>query len=209
MGIAIDKISDFLHGPYCEGPQQLRGYIPCNLRSGGTANYYGGPDPDNYEPMGISGVTIATGVDLGQTSASVLENLGLAMAVVNQLVPYLGRRQRAAVDVLHRLPLTVSRYVADSLDHAMLRHHASLISARYDRDAGPDAFAALPWQAQAAVFSILYQRGCGSPKKFQKTWAALVRQDWAEASARLQNSSLWSGYHKRRAREGKLLEDLI
>ncbi|WP_302608478.1 pesticin C-terminus-like muramidase, partial [uncultured Desulfovibrio sp.] len=39
---------------------------PCNLTTGGTANYTGGPNPERYVPMGVSGVTIGTGVDLGQ-----------------------------------------------------------------------------------------------------------------------------------------------
>lgn len=209
MPIALDKIENFLRGPHCEGPQQLRGYIPCHLVGGGTANYYGGPEPEKYEPMGVSGVTIATGVDLGQTDAMTLERLGIATGIVNRLLPYLGKRKEKAVAVLHRLPLTVSQFIAEDLDRAMFRHHAGIISARYDKDAGPDAFAALPWQAQTAIFSILYQRGSGSPRKFPLTWAAFVRQDWADAAARLQNGKFWEGYRARRAREGKLLEELV
>ena len=45
MPIHIDKIAEVLRRPGFEGPQQLRGYIPCDLTTGGTANYYGGPNP--------------------------------------------------------------------------------------------------------------------------------------------------------------------
>ncbi len=210
MPIHIDKIREVLRRPGFEGPQQLRGYIPCELTTGGTANYHGGPEPEKYRPMGISGVTIGTGVDLGQTDANTLGGMGVNPGIVNQLRPYLGQRQAAAVAVLHRLPLTVSQDVADELDAAMLGHHIAKIAGHYDRAAGvTDAFAALPWQAQAAIVSIQYQRGVKSPRKYPNTWSALVRQDWADAAARLGNGRLWSGYQRRRRLEGRLLEQLL
>ena len=209
MPIHIDKIAEVLRRPGFEGPQRLRGYIPCDLTTGGTANYYGGPEPERYIPMGVSGVTIGTGVDLGQTDADTLSGMGVDPGIVNQLRPYLGRRQAAAVDALRRLPLTVSQDVADELDAAMLNHHIAKIANYYDRAAGlPGRFATLPWQAQAVIVSIQYQRGVKSPRKYPNTWRALVNQDWADAAARLKNASLWSGYQRRRRLEGELMEEL-
>ena len=194
MPIFTDKIHNVLRCPGFEGPQQLRGYIPCDLSTGGTANYYGGPNPERYIPMGISGVTIGTGVSPG---------------IVNQLRPYLSRSKAAAVDALHRLPLTISQAVADELDAAMLNHHITKIADYYDRAVGlPGRFATLPWQAQAVIVSIQYQRGVNSPRKYPNTWKAFVNQDWQDATARLKNGRLWSGYQKRRALEGKLLEEI-
>ena len=210
MPIHIDKIAEVLRRPGFEGPQQLRGYIPCDLTTGGTANYYGGPNPERYVPMGISGVTIGTGVDLGQTDAATLADIGVEQGIINQLRPYLGQRQAAAVAVLHRLPLTISQDVADELDAAMLNHHITKIADYYDRAVGlPGRFATLPWQAQAVIVSIQYQRGVKSPRKYPNTWSALVRQDWADAAARLGNGRLWSGYQRRRRLEGRLLEELL
>ena len=210
QGVHFDEIREVLHRPGFEGPQQLRGYIPCDLRTGGTANYYGGPNPERYVPMGISGVTIGTGVDLGQTDAATLADIGVEQGIINQLRPYLGQRQAAAVAVLHRLPLTISQDVADELDAAMLNHHITKIADYYDRAVGlPGRFATLPWQAQAVIVSIQYQRGVKSPRKYPNTWSALVRQDWADAAARLGNGRLWSGYQRRRRLEGRLLEELL
>ncbi|WP_298034497.1 pesticin C-terminus-like muramidase [uncultured Desulfovibrio sp.] len=209
-GIHLNKIIEVLHRPGFEGPQQLRGYIPCHLTTGGTANYTGGPSPERYVPMGISGVTVGTGVDLGQTDAATLADIGVEQGLINRLRPYLGQRKADAVDVLRRLPLIVSQDVADELDAAMLNHHIAKISASYDRAVGaPGRFATLPWQAQAAIVSIQYQRGVKSPRKYPNTWSALVRQDWADAAARLGNGRLWSGYQRRRGLEGKLLEQLL
>ncbi len=210
MPIHIDKIVEVLRRPGFEGPQQLHGHIPCELITGGTANYHGGPEPERYVPMGISGVTIGTGVDLGQTDAATLAGMGVSPGIVNRLRPYLGQRQAAAVAVLHRLPLTISQDVADELDAAMLNHHITRIADYYDRAVGlPGRFATLPWQAQAAIVSIQYQRGVKSPRKYPNTWSALVRQDWADAAARLGNGRLWSGYQRRRRLEGRLLEQLL
>ena len=208
MPIQYDSIAAVLHQPGFEGPQQLRGYIPCNLVGGGTANYYGGPNPERYEPMGISGVTVGTGVDLGQTDADTLRGMGIADGVIVRLRPYLGLRQEAAVLALHAAPLTLAAGDADGLDAAMLRHHVHKIAGRYDRDAGVGAFARLPWQAQAVIVSIQYQRGVNSPSRYPNTWAALVRRDWADAARRLCTGHFWTGYRQRRALEGELLRAL-
>ena len=207
--IHMQEISEVLHRPGFEGPQQLRGYIPCDLSSGGTANYYGGPNPERYEPMGISGVTVGTGVDLGQTDAATLRGMGVSDTLVAVFLSYLGRRQNDAVRALHSAPLTIGAEDADRLDAAMLGHHVKKISRRYDRDAGSGAFDALPWQAQAVIVSIQYQRGVNSPSKYPNTWAALVRRDWADAARRLKTGHFWTGYQQRRALEGRLLEELI
>lgn len=210
MPIHTDKIREVLNRPGFEGPQQLRGYIPCDLTTGGTANYYGGPNPERYVPMGISGVTIGTGVDLGQTNKDTLGDMGVDPGIVNQFRPYLGQRKAAAVAVLHRLPLTLSQAVADELDAAMLNHHITKIADYYDRAVGlPGRFVTLPWQAQAVIVSIQYQRGVNSPRKYPNTWGAFVNQDWKDAAARLKNGRLWSGYQNRRRLEGELLEELL
>jgi hypothetical protein len=41
MPIHLTHIRAFLNRPGIEGPQQLRGYIPCHRLCGGTANYRG------------------------------------------------------------------------------------------------------------------------------------------------------------------------
>ena len=210
MKIHLDEILEVLHRPGFEGPQQLRGYIPCDLRTGGTANYYGGPNPERYVPMGISGVTIGTGVDLGQTDAATLGGMGVNPGIVNQLRPYLGQRRAAAVAVLRRLPLTLRQDVADDLDVAMLSHHVTKIADYYDRAVGvPGMFARLPWQAQAVIVSIQYQRGVNSPRKYPNTWKAFVNQDWADAAYRLGTGRFWDDYQNRRRLESELLKELV
>ena len=188
-----------------EGKQQTVGYIPCDLRSGGTANYRGGANPERYVPMGISGVTVGTGVDLGQTDAKTLRNIGVCEDTINAVRFYLGKQKFAAIYALNDRPLTSTKAQADELDRCMIDHHIEIIAKRYNKDAGVNAFQSIPWQAQAVITSILYQRGVNSPSKFQNTWNSLVMRHWKDASERLRNGKLWSGYQSRRRAEGEIL----
>jgi hypothetical protein len=208
--IEMQKIREFLNRSGIEGPQQLRGYIPCNLTSGGTANYRGGDNPERYVPMGASGVTVATGVDLGQTSQGELAGAGVSAQIVSDLVFYLGKKRKAAVFALHEKPLSIAQATADALDNAVIGQHAKLIAARYDRDAGRGAFAELPWQAQTAIFSLLYQCGCtGGPKKSTRLWQAFINRQWADAASCLSNPSVFTEYQNRRRVESELVRGLV
>ena len=206
MPINYDKIEETL--TKFEGKRVVRGYIPCNCGDGKARNYYGGENPSWYTPMGVSGVTIATGVDLGQTDIATLQKIGVSESTILVLRPYIKKSCRAAVNALHDQPLVITEAQAEELDRCMHRYHVGLIEARYNRDAQKLKFADLPWQAQAVIVSILYQRGCGSPKKFPNTWKALCECDWKDAAQRFMNKSLWTGYHYRRTEEGKILSTI-
>ena len=209
MPIHLAHIRAFLNRPGIEGPQQLRGYIPCHWTRGRTRNYTGQPHPEEYTAMGVSGVTIATGVDLGQTDADTLRGAGASDGIVNSLSPYIGLKRSAAIRKLHAAPLAVSPATADALDHAVHGLHARRIAARYNQDSPVAVFADLPPQAQAAIFSLLYQLGCGGgPRRAPRTWAAFLSGDWRDAAARLGKGSLWEGYQARRALEGKHLKEI-
>ena len=202
----VSRLRAFLNRPGLEGPQQLRGYVPCALTSGGSRNYTGYDAPDGYVPMGVSGVTVATGCDLGQQTAQSLDGVGRDL--LRKLAPYLGKRKRAALAALHALPLALTGMEADRVDTVVMSRYIRLSAARYDRDAGAEAFASLPWQAQAVIHSLLFQRGTGSPKNYPHTWKALVGRDWSGASERLRNGALWTGYRERRRLEGELLREV-
>lgn len=203
----IAYISDFL--TRVEGPRQTQGYIPCFLRTGGSANYKGGANPDNYKAMGASGVTIGTGCDLGQTSLNELREYGLhETALLEKLLPYIGLRKDAAVQKLHSMPLTILMRQAEDLDHAVhggyLRRN---VIPAYDK-ASKVKFDALPDQAQAVVMSVCFQKGCGGVRRdWPKTWKYLTTQDWKNAARELQHGFI--EYKTRRTTEGRLLEELL
>lgn len=206
MPIDLQYISGFLFT--VEGPCQTVGYIPCNKVGGGTANYKGAGDPEQFRAMGVSGVTIATGCDLGQTTLDTLTGYGLDEGIAHQLVPYIGLKQGAALRILHELPLTVAVDTAHAIDRAV---HAGYLHRyvipTYDNFSPKHTFADLPKQAQAVIMSLCFQLGCGGVKRRSpNTWAALMRGDWADASMRLCSARLWEGYQGRRGQEGALLK---
>ena len=75
--------------------------------------------PKGYVPSDNSGVTIATGVDLGQRAMLELLALGLAAALTDKLKPYLGLKGNAARDKLNSAPLTLSAAEVAQLDQAL------------------------------------------------------------------------------------------
>ena len=68
-------------------------------------------------------------------------------------------------------------------------------------------FADLPKQAQAVVFSVCFQKGCGGVRRdWPNTWQHLTTQNWPAAAAELQNG--FSQYVGRRRDEAALLREL-
>lgn len=203
----ISYISNFL--TRVEGPRQCLGYIPCFLRTGGTANYKGYTEPDNYMAMGASGVTIGTGCDLGQTDLNTLRGYGLTdEGLLGKLARYTGKKKDAALRTLYAYPLTITIEQATALDHAV--HGGYLkryVIPAYDKDS-PVKFDDLPDQAQAVVMSVCFQKGCGGVRRdWPKTWRYLVTQDWRSAARELATG--FKNYKSRRAIEGRLLEELL
>lgn len=200
----LDYINDFLNRQGVEGPRQLRGYIPAR-----PGNFYGNANqnPDAYTVIGVSGVTIATGCDLGQTDAATLQSYGLPLAIVNQLRPYLGLKSSAAIAKLSALPLTIAPDTAALLDECVHAGYLQRYVAQAYQKAAGTSFYALPKQAQAVVFSVCYQKGCGGVRRdWPKLWGYLTTQNWCAAAKELRTG--FTQYKLRRKIEGDLLQEL-
>lgn len=181
------------------------GYVPCYLKAGGTANYKGGPNPEKYRAMGASGVTIATGCDLGQTDIATLKSYGLAdAALLNILAPYIGLKKDAAIKKLHEAPLVISTANAEALDHAVHQGYlARYVIPVWDKEA-IKPFAAIPANAQDVVMSVCFQKGVGGVRRdWPKLWNFLRCCQWCLASQELLTG--FKEYTGRRKLEGKHL----
>lgn len=202
----IPYIQSFLRRSGMEGPQQRAGYIPAR-----PGNYKGQGDPTRYTAIGSSGVTIATGCDLGQTDATTMLGYGLEAGIVNALRPYFGLKKADAIAKLHTLPLHISQATADAMDHAVHAGYFSRFIEPVYNKASRAPFGSLPKQAQAVIFSLCFNYGCsGFRKRAPNTWAALTRQDWPDAASRLCKSALWDEdwAKARRGIEGRLLKEV-
>ena len=173
-----------------EGKGVTQAYVPC--RQGVV--------------LGVSGVTIGTGVDLGQQTDLGLAKMGVGLIVVLKLMPYLGLKKQQAVAFLKANPLQLSRAEVENLDTAVINHYINNTARQYNQ-AGPAApFENIPKQAQAVIVSLFYQKG--GPKTFPHTWQALLNGNWANAANRLRTPALWTDYHSRRKAEGGLLLEI-
>lgn len=133
-----------------EGGQRLAGYVPAADAS-------------------QSGVTIATGFDLGQRTEADLLHLPDALGI--KLSPYLQVRGRVAAEYLRAHPLTVTKAEADMLDAISQRDVTHLLRIRL---AGFDH---MPAGVQTISASVSLQYG-DIRQRCPRLFALLSARDW-------------------------------
>lgn len=180
--------------------RQLQGYVPCKKR-----NFTGLNDRAVCgEVIASSGVTIGTGVDLGQQDAAGMLQMGVPPALVRRFTPYFTKRREVACAALTAFPLHISEEEREVLDEAMLRDYVQRAERQYDNDS-LGLFRELPAQAQAVVVSLVYHLGSGRTR-YPVTWRHLCDEDWQAAAHELKTG--FTKFANRRADEGRLLETL-
>lgn len=170
-----------------EGGQQLKGYA---LDSKG------------------SGVTVATGIDLGKRTEYELKHLGLSEDLINKLKPYLGKTDELAKKVLERKPLRLTKDEANQLDSAVKNDIETQLTNRLDK-AGVE-LTSLPAAAQTVVRSLAYNFGPALNTKVPSLWDAIINEDWG----RLRQLLLTTKWKQpeltgRRREEAALLKQII
>jgi hypothetical protein len=171
-----------------EGGRQTSGYVPRK---------------DNGEIAGQSGVTIATGFDLGARSADDLRKLGLSEDLIKKLAPYLGLKKEEAVAALEMQPLNITPAEAKQIDDGFKRDFINKLMRDYDAATKGTKFANLPPEAQTVIASVSFQYGDPAAKT-PMFWDAVTRQDWKKAEEILRNFG--DAYPTRRGQEADLLK---
>jgi len=173
----------------------------------------GGSKTTGYVPAASSsesGVTIATGFDLGQRSESDLKGLGLSAGLIGKLKPYVGKKKKDAVDALKNSALTVTSQEAQEIDKASFAAHISQLKLAYNAAVRADktkkVFEDLPGEAQTAIASVAFQYGTRLSFRTPKFWKAAVSQDWKETTKVLRNFG--DVYPTRRGLEADLLDKI-
>ena len=154
------------------------------------------PDPDGS----MSGVTIATGFDLGQCNAEQLDRM-LTPYLAEKLRPYVGVKKHAAVELLNEKPLKVKSCDADIIDRCIKADAIKTLERLYDLYSDIK-FSELPEHAQTVIFSVGYQYG-NLPVRCPKFWKLAVNQDYQGMVDELNNFG--DRYPTRRKKEAKLL----
>ncbi len=171
-----------------EGGQQLTGYVPM---------------PEASQ----SGVTIATGVDVGQRTAEQIDALSIAPSLKERLKPYCELRRNDAVAALEGMPLKITTNEAAELDNAIRGEAETAIRNAYDLSTIDTRFDSLPAPAQTVIASVAFQYGVHLNRRTPRFWAAVTAQDWPAAVAELRDFG--DRFATRRNREADLLAELL
>lgn len=168
-----------------EGEGRLDGYVP---------------DPEGSQ----SGVTIATGVDLGARSESDLHRLDIPDALRRKLAPYTGHKKQAAVAFLADNPLTLTEEETAALDNAIRNGEIEKLSAAYNASVGMGAFDDLPDPAQTIIASVAFQYG-NLPRRAPTFWRHATARNWEAMIAELEDFG--DKYPTRRHKEAEYLRE--
>ncbi len=164
----------------------------------------GGPQLTGYVPDAAgsrSGVTVATGFDIGARSTGDLHRL-LPAELADKFAPYALLHGRHAATQLERLPLTISADDAEQIDLAVKSQLLTQLTGRFDA-ASAEPFASLPEHAQTVIASVAFQYG-NLARRCPTFWGCAVRQDWQGMLAEL--NDFGDRYPTRRKREATYLQ---
>ena len=189
---------DFAYLGQWEGGQYLHGYVPIIKASGKVA--------------GKSGMTIATGFDIGQKSEDEMSSLGFSQSVVDRLLPYANVRfkGKTRAEVLARVveigPVPViTKNEADGIDLIIHGQHLTSAIASWNarRANAVPAFTALPAPWQTVLFSRTFHQGTGMPDTLvaKKFYTAATTGKWQDAVDALRYYDVQEDWYK--ARVGK------
>ncbi|HEX2208045.1 MAG TPA: pesticin C-terminus-like muramidase, partial [Longimicrobium sp.] len=192
--IDFDALSGF------EGGQWRKTYIPC---SGNMV-------------AGASGVTVATGFDVGQVSPASIDAMDLPPATRDKLKKFAGKSYKGqtcanANAAMNKLGVeTFDPAEADAIDYAVKKKHLAPAQASWNATVpvGKPKFAELTPAQQTVIFSRTYHQGTGMPQTpiAQGFYKAAQEGDWLTAEQKLRNYAVTPDWYKNRvAAEADLL----
>jgi hypothetical protein len=165
---------------------------------------------DGYVPdLGFSrsGVTVGTGVDIGQRSAADIQALDIPETLKQKLIPYAGLTQQDAANFLANRPLRLTEEEAYALDRAVAQDIFGDVATLYDAASTGDSFLELPLEARTAIGDLAYQYGPDLAQDLPNFWGDVTQGRWDEATQTLRNFG--DRYPARRNEEAALLEQAI
>ena len=193
FGTAID----FQYIATLEGNQRLRGYVP--FKRGGVV-------------AGRSGMTVASGFDVGQWSMPELTAMGLPTPLLDKLKPFVHvnfkhlNKSHVAAEVAKLGPVPIlTKAEADLCDGSVFSTILGQAQKEWDRKRAKDvpAFNALPAGWQTVWLSRFYQEGPATHVALGRTFRAhALAGEWDDAITSL---SSYTEYRERAKAEADLL----
>ena len=158
------------------------------------------PTGNDGKPIGQSGVTVGTGIDVGQMSMAEFDKLPLDAATKQALKPYVGKKGAEAQAALRLAPPTPLRdEVLRGLDSHMINESVDELRSQFPQ------FDSLTDEAQTVALSLRHNFGPSSLKF--NTMNNLMDGNWQEAFTELTDANKWKNpeLYKRRVKEANLL----
>jgi len=162
---------------------------------------------DGYVPdlgASMSGVTVGTGVDIGQMSVAGIQSLDLPNELKQKLIPYAGLTQHNAAYLLSNLPLYLTVDEAYALDRAVTQNIIGGVATRYDLAAPGRSFTELPVEARTVIADVAYQYGPNLDQRAPAFWSDVTQGHWESATQKLRDFG--DRYPTRRNAEADLLK---
>ena len=174
-----------------EGGRRLIGYVPAS-------------------EAGESGVTVATGIDLGRYPPSAIDAMRIPDEMKGKLKLYAGLKGEAAAAALSAHPLGLTSAEAEALDDAAKKPIVQQVIASYNAavqdKGGLERFERLPEAAQTVIASVALHTGENMPLKMPRFWECVCAEDWPAAVAELEQHG--DSHHARHKREAELLQSI-
>jgi len=154
------------------------------------------PEPDKSQ----SGVTVASGFDLGQKQKSDLQ--GLPKTLQDKLTKYLGKKKQQAVEELQKFPLIITDEEAKLLNKKAKEDSVYDLTTKWKNKTGKN-FSELTPSQQTAIASVSFQYG-DLESATPNFWNSVTNNQWGDAISELRNFK--DAYPTRRNLEADLLE---
>ena len=150
-------------------------FISAREGKGRTSGYV--PDADGSD----SGVTIATGFDLGARNINDLK--GLPKTLIEKLTPYLGIKGAQAEEIASNLNITDPE--AKTIDEFSKKEATDRLKAKWQAATG-NPFDDLPKNKATVIASVAFQYG-DLESKTPNFWRQVTSDDWDAAEKNLRN----------------------
>jgi len=163
------------------------------------------PQDKNGKVLGKSGVTIASGFDIGQKSPQEIKNIFKNdPTLISTFLPYVGVQKNDAVKLLETKPLSITLQQAQKTDDLIMNYQTTRLENIYGNRTKSD-FSSLPANVQTAVADAAFQYGPSS-KNLTTVYTQTAQGNYSGAATSLQNlGKAEPAYASRRNDEANLL----
>lgn len=153
-----------------------------------------------------SGVTIASGFDLGQHDIKYLNKLNLPEDLKRKLIPYMGLTGQLARDMLKVLPLYVTKEEALLINKEVKHDKAVEVMHRYNEASKKHSFTSLDSPVQTVIMSVAFQYG-DLGRRTPNFWGVVTKGDWKGMLWHLEHFG--DRYKTRRLKEAKVIRSYL